>query len=124
MFVRSRPSRTRTRTRTTISLSWARSASTTTSTARRSAGRASIEDEVDFADVFEGVVLKVEELLRTEVEGLLTVGGASGADDIGTGLACELGHHRPDCAGRAVGEEPLPGPKAAVLEQSLPGGQT
>src|SRR5256885_2278029 len=30
---------------------------------------------------------------------------------------------RPDCAGRAVRDDALPRPKAAVLEQSLPCGQ-
>ena len=75
------------------------------------------------ADVFQGVVLEVDELLRAEVERLLTVGGASGADDVGAGLSCELGHHRTDCAGRAVHEDALPRLKAAVLEQSLPRGQ-
>jgi hypothetical protein len=55
-----------------------------------------IEHEVDFADVFQGVALKVDELHRAEVERLLTVGGASGADDLGAELACELRHHRPD----------------------------
>ena len=75
------------------------------------------------ADVFQGVVLEVDELLRAEVERLLTVGGASGADDVGAGLTCELGHHRTDCAGRAVHEDALPRLKAAVLEQSLPRGQ-
>ena len=69
------------------------------------------------------VVLEVDELLRAEVERLLTVGGASGADDVGAGLSCELRHHRPDCAGRAVREDALPRLKTAVLEQSLPRGQ-
>ena len=75
------------------------------------------------ADVFEDVVLEVDELLRAEVERLLTVGGASGADDVGAELTCELRDHRPDCAGRAVREDALPRPKAAVLEQSLPRGE-
>ena len=52
-----------------------------------------IEHQIDFADVFQGVVLEVDELLRTEVERLLTVGGASGANDVGAGLSCELRHH-------------------------------
>ena len=82
-----------------------------------------IEHQIDSADVFQGVVLEVDELLRAEVERLLTVGGASGADDVGAGLTCELRHHRPDCAGRAVREDALPRLKAAVLEQSLPRGQ-
>src|SRR3546814_12653930 len=67
-------------------------------------------------------MLKVDELLRTEVERRLTVGRASGADDVGAGLTCELRHHRTDCAGRAVHEDALPRLKAAVLEQSLPRG--
>src|SRR4051794_18590930 len=79
-----------------------------------------IENQVDAADVLQGVALEVDELLRTEAERRLTVGGASGADDVGAGLTCELRHHRTDCAGRAVREDALPRPKAAVLEQSLP----
>ncbi|HEY1430970.1 MAG TPA: hypothetical protein VGF39_04975, partial [Stellaceae bacterium] len=105
MFVCSRPSRTR----WTISLSWARSDSTTKSTAKPSAGRASagpdghqcssssnqacgplldiaaddIEHQIDAADVFQRVVVEVNELLRAEVERLLTVSRASGADDVG-----------------------------------------
>src|SRR5207253_7504502 len=63
------------------------------------------------------------ELLSAEVERLLTVGRASGADDVGTGFAGELRHHRPDCAGSAVREQALTRSKAAVLEQSLPRGQ-
>src|SRR5215475_6830071 len=82
-----------------------------------------IENQIDSADVFEDVVLQVDELLRAEVERLLTVGSASGADDIGAGVTCELGYHRTDCAGRAVHEDALPCLKAAVLKQSLPGGQ-
>src|SRR3954447_2807155 len=82
-----------------------------------------IEHQIDPADVFQGVVLEVDELLRAEVERRLTVGGASGADDVGASLTCELGHHRTDCAGRAVHEDALPRLKAAVLEQPLPGGQ-
>src|SRR5215831_2710597 len=82
-----------------------------------------IEHQMDFADVFERVVLKVDELLRAEVERLLTVGSASGADDIRASLARELRHHRPDCAGRAVREDALPRLKTAVLEQSLPRSQ-
>ena len=82
-----------------------------------------IQHEIDFADIFEDVVLEVDELLRAEVEHALTVGGASGADDVGAGLPCELRHHRPDGAGRAVHEDALPRLKAAMLEQSLPRGQ-
>src|SRR5205814_1293590 len=82
-----------------------------------------IEHQIDAADVFEDVVLEVDELVCAEVERLLTVGSASGADDIGAELTCELRHDRTDCAGRAVHEDALPHLKAAVLDQSLPRGQ-
>jgi nitroreductase len=82
-----------------------------------------IENQIDSADVFQSVVIEVEELLRAEVERLLTVGGAPGADDVGAGLSCELRHHRSDCAGRAVREDALARLKAAVLEQPLPRGE-
>src|SRR5712691_11784902 len=48
-----------------------------------------IEQQIDTADVFQGVVVEVNELLRAGVEHLLTVGGASGADDVGAELSCE-----------------------------------
>src|SRR5205814_8353114 len=80
-----------------------------------------VEDQVDAADIFQGVVLEVDELLSAEVERRLAVGSAPGADDVSAGLTCELRHHRPDCAGRAVREDDLPRLKVAVLEQSLPG---
>src|SRR5207253_8052937 len=79
-----------------------------------------IEHQVDAADVFEDVVLEVDELLRAEVERLLAVGRASGADDVGARQSRELRHHRPNCAGRAVREDALPLLKPAVLEESLP----
>src|SRR5919204_2959026 len=41
-----------------------------------------VEDQVDVADVFQGVVVEIDELVRAEVERLLAVGGASGADDV------------------------------------------
>src|SRR5262245_4070065 len=82
-----------------------------------------IEHQIDAADVFQRVVLEVDELLRAKVERLLTVGGASGADDVGARQSRELRHHRPDCASRAVREDALPRLKTAVLEQSLPRGE-
>src|SRR5256714_382477 len=82
-----------------------------------------IKNQIDAADVFQRVVVEVDELLRAEVERLLTVGRASGADDAGAGLARELRHHRTDRAGRAVHEAALPRLKPAVLEQSLPRGE-
>src|SRR5205814_5022967 len=83
-----------------------------------------IEYQIDAADVFQGVVVEVDELLRAEVERLLAVGGAPGADDVGASLTRELRHHRPDCAGRAVREDGLPRLQVAVVKQSLPRGQT
>src|SRR5712671_3753461 len=44
-----------------------------------------IEHQIDAADVFQRVVVEVDELLRPEVERLLTVGSASGADDVAAG---------------------------------------
>src|SRR3954471_13807286 len=82
-----------------------------------------VEDQVHAADVFQRVVVEVDELLRAEVERLLTVGSASGTDDVAAGLTCELPHHRTDGAGRAVREDALPRLKTAVLEQSLPRGE-
>src|SRR5438874_6593632 len=55
-----------------------------------------IENQVDSADVFQRVVVEVDELLRAEVVRLLTVDGASGADDVRAELTRELRHHRPD----------------------------
>src|SRR5207248_2531785 len=81
-----------------------------------------VEDQADCADVFQGVVVEVDELVRAEVECCLPGGGASGADDVCAGLSCELCCHRADCAGRAVHEDALAGLKAAVLEQTLPRG--
>src|SRR6266699_1433161 len=49
-----------------------------------------IENQIYSADVFQRVVVEVDELLRAEVERLLTVDGASGADDIRTELTREL----------------------------------
>src|SRR6267154_4507700 len=82
-----------------------------------------IENQIDFADIFQGVVIEVDELLRAEVESRLTAGSAPGADDVRAGLTCELGRHRTDYAGRTVHEDALPRTKAAVLEQPLPRGQ-
>src|SRR5919204_4071536 len=83
-----------------------------------------IENQIDPADIFQGVVIEVDELLRAEVERRLTAGSTPGADDVGAGLTCELGCHRTDYAGRAVHEDALPRTKAAVLEQPLPRSQT
>src|SRR3954463_8960434 len=82
-----------------------------------------IENQIDPADVFQGVVIEVDELLCAEVESRLTAGSAPGADDVRASLACELGRHRTDYAGRAVHEDALTRTKAAVLEQSLPRSQ-
>src|SRR5262245_59857342 len=82
-----------------------------------------IENQIDRADVFQSVVIEVDELLCAEVESRLTGGSAPRADDVRAGLTCELGRHRTDYTGRAVHENALSRTKAAVLEQPLPRGQ-
>src|SRR4051812_10318212 len=52
-----------------------------------------IENQIDFADVFQGVVIEIDELLCAEVESRLTGAGAPGANDVRAGLACELARH-------------------------------
>src|ERR1700758_1317430 len=82
-----------------------------------------IENQIDFADVFQGVVIEVDELLCAEVESRLTTASAPGANDARASLTRELAPHRTASAGRTVHEYALPRVKAAVLEQPLPGGQ-
>src|SRR5215831_9771383 len=82
-----------------------------------------IENQIDLADVFQSVVIEVDELLCAEVESRLTGGSAPGANDVRARLTCELGRHRTDYAGSTVHEDALPRVKAAVLEQPLPRGQ-
>jgi hypothetical protein len=82
-----------------------------------------IENQIDPADIFQGVVIEVDELLRAEVDSRLTAASAPGADDVRASLTCELGRHRTDYAGRTVHEDALPRTKAAMLEQPLPRGQ-
>src|SRR6201984_2110695 len=82
-----------------------------------------VENQINLADVFKGVVTEVDELLCAEVESRLTAGSAPGADDVRAGLTCELARHRTDYAGRTVHEDSLPRVKGAVLEQPLPRGQ-
>src|SRR5262249_28297018 len=59
-----------------------------------------IENQIDSADIFQSVVIEVDELLRAEVESRLTAGSAPGADDVRAGFTCELGCHRTDDTGR------------------------
>src|SRR5262249_31933960 len=82
-----------------------------------------IENQINPADIFQGVVIEVDELLCPEAESRLTGTGAPGADDVRAGLTCELGRHRTDYAGGTVHDDALPRLKAAVLEQPLPRGQ-
>src|ERR1700745_1308805 len=77
-----------------------------------------IENQIDFADVFQGVVIEVDELLCAEVESRLTAASVPAADDVGASLTRELAPHRTDYAGRAVHEHALSRLKAAVLEQT------
>src|SRR5213082_2283479 len=71
-----------------------------------------IENQIDPADIFQGVVIEVDELLCAEVERGLTAGSAPGADDVRAGLTCELGRHRTDYAGSTVHMDTLPRTKA------------
>src|SRR6266513_5029077 len=82
-----------------------------------------IENQIDLADICQSVVIEVDELLCAKVERRLTGGSAAGADDVCARLTCKLGPHRADHASRTVHKDALPGAKAAVLEQPLPGGQ-
>src|SRR6266700_6120016 len=82
-----------------------------------------IENQINLADVFQGVVIEIDELLCAEVESRLTGSSAPGADDVRAGRTCELARHPTDYAGRTVHEDSLPRVKAAVLEQTLPRGQ-
>src|SRR3954451_25369926 len=79
-----------------------------------------IENQIEPPDIFQGVVIEVDELLCAEVESCLAAGRAPGADDVRAGLTCELGHHRTDYAGRTVHKDALPSTNAAVLEEPLP----
>src|SRR6516165_7284947 len=45
-----------------------------------------IENQIDFADVFQGFVIEVDELLCAEVESRLTAASAPGADDVRAGI--------------------------------------
>src|SRR4051794_15487378 len=76
-----------------------------------------IENQIDSADIFQGVVIEVDELLCAEVESRLTAASTPSADDVRAGLTCQLARHRSDYAGCTVHEDTLPRVKAAVLEQ-------
>src|SRR6478672_9827570 len=47
-----------------------------------------IENQIDCADVFQGFVIEVDELLCAEVESHLTAGRAPGADNVRASLTC------------------------------------
>src|SRR4029077_14465659 len=64
-----------------------------------------IENQIDFAAVFQGVVIEVDEFLCAEVESRLTVATAPGADDVRASLTCELARHRTDNTGRTRAED-------------------
>src|ERR1043166_7632758 len=66
-----------------------------------------IENQIDFADIFQGVVIKVDERLCAEVESHLTAASAPGADDVRAGLTSELARHRANPAGRPAHAAPL-----------------
>src|SRR5260370_830089 len=67
-----------------------------------------IENQIDFADVFQRVVIEVDELLCAEVESRLTPGTARGADDVPPGLTRELARHPTHYAASTVPEDSPP----------------
>src|SRR6478672_6077067 len=71
-----------------------------------------IENQIDFADIFQGVIIEIDELLYAEVESCLAAASTPGADDIRASLTCELARHGTDRAGRTVHEDALPRAKA------------
>jgi hypothetical protein len=44
-----------------------------------------VEHQVNPADVFQGIAVEVDEILRAEVERFLAVGGTSSVDDVASG---------------------------------------
>src|SRR3954469_23148201 len=75
-----------------------------------------VENQINLADIFQCVIIELDELLCAEVESRLTTGSAPGADDVRAGLTRELAGHRTDYACRPVHEDSLPCAKAAVIE--------
>src|SRR6476660_8128040 len=82
-----------------------------------------IKDQVDFVDIFQGIVIEIDELLCAKVERRLTCISAPGANDVRAGRTCELARHRTDYTGRTMHQDALSRTKATVLEQALPGSQ-
>src|SRR6266700_4527059 len=76
-----------------------------------------IENQIDFADVFQGIVIEVDELLCAEVESRLTGASPPSADDVRASLTCELARHRADYAGRTVHQDAPPRLKTSEVEQ-------
>src|SRR5262249_4151278 len=61
-----------------------------------------VENQIDFPDIFQRIVIQVDELLCAEVQSRLTAASTPGADDVRAGLACELACHRAHYPGRPV----------------------
>jgi hypothetical protein len=89
-----------------------------------------IEHQIDPADIFQRIVPEVDELLRVEVERRLTVGRASGTDDLCTRRACELCRHGagvrrlhgPQRSGRSLREPVRTSGSPTHRQESLPRG--
>src|SRR5204862_6112777 len=73
-----------------------------------------IENQIDLADVFQCVVIEVDELLCAEVESRLTGGSTPGADAVRAHLTCELARHRTADTGHPVHDAAPPRAKAAL----------
>jgi hypothetical protein len=83
-----------------------------------------IENQIYLSNIFYGVVIEVDELLRTEIESRLTTASAPCTNYVSSGITCELGRHRTNYTGCTVHEDALSRTKAPVFEQALPRGQT
>src|SRR5438874_11729362 len=59
-----------------------------------------IENQIDFADGFQGAVIEADELLCAEVESRVTTARAPGTDDLRAALTCEAARQRSGYGGR------------------------
>jgi hypothetical protein len=75
-------------------------------------------------DVLEALRGDVDEPVGTELGDQPGRTGTAGAQNAGARVARQLDGQRTHAAGRAMDEHGLPLGEAAVLEQSLPGGQS
>ena len=82
-----------------------------------------VKHEIDAPDFLERIICQIDELVRAKLQRLLPVGGTSGGNDVGSELARKLRRDRTDRTGGAMNKDALACLEAAMLRQSLPGGQ-